>query len=508
MLSAILSIGATYRQRLDPCASPLHTGLMHSNPDPESIHFEEPRAITLPAPSARFRARRFARTAGSFGRNVSGALAGRISGNGGSGPQGIRMAFEDLGATYIKFGQMIASAPAIIPAAIADEFRTTLDSGPPIPFATVQRIIERDLGASITDRFCTFDEHPFAAASIAVVHRATLHDGREVAVKIVRPGVARTVAADLDLMEPMFRLLARQGSNPAYNGLAYLIGLRAQVAEELDLRNEVRTMAYFRGLFETFGLSKLVIPEVITSHCGRGVLTMEYLHGVPIDDLAAAEKMGIDPRPLVNELLRAWVLSALRAGVFHADIHAGNLMILPEGRLAMLDWGIVARLNPETRAFFRAMVEAAIGREEAWGTITAHVIATQGTVLDAFGYTPDDMVTITRQYLEPVLTRPLKDVSMAAMFMPPERAAELNHGIAVPKRSVKERWAANRATARAFRNSLDEGLQENSTQRANFLSAKQLLYLEKYGRIYMPDESILGDHAFLAAALEMKNVDD
>jgi predicted unusual protein kinase regulating ubiquinone biosynthesis (AarF/ABC1/UbiB family) len=480
---------------------------MLSKQPPEPVRYDAPRPIALPSPGARFRARRFARTAGSFGRHVSGAVAGRVAGNAGSPAQGIRRAFEDLGATYIKFGQMIASAPAIIPAAIADEFRTTLDSGPPIPFEQVQRIVLRELGGSIAEQFCTFEQEPFAAASIAVVHRATLHDGQHVAVKIVRPGVARTVAADLDLMEPVFRALARQGSNPAYNALAYLIGLRAQVAEELDLRNEVRTMAYFRVLFETFGLSKLVIPRVIESHSTRRVLTMEYLDGVPIDDLAAAAELGVEPRPLVNELLRAWVLSALRAGVFHADIHAGNLMILRDGRLAMLDWGIVARLNPETRAFFRGLVEAAIGREEAWGPITDHVIATQGTVLDAFGYTHEDMVVITRQYLEPVLTRPLKDVSMAAMFMPPERAAELNHGIAVPKRSRKERWFANRATARAFRNSLDEGLQENSTQRANFLSAKQLLYLEKYGRIYMPDEALLGDHAFLATALEMDNVD-
>ncbi len=469
--------------------------------------YEPPRPIVLPRPSPRFRARRLARTVGSFGKNVTGSMIGGARGTGGSAPQGIRRSFEDLGATYIKFGQMIASAPAVVPAAIAEEFRSTLDSGPPIPFADVRRIVERELGGALEALYGRFEPEPFAAASIAVVHRATLHDGREVAVKIVRPGVARIVAADLDLMEPLFRLLSRQGSNPAYNGLSYLIGLRGQVAEELDLRNEVRTMAYFRSLFERFGLTRLVIPEVIEGHCSRGVLTMEFLDGFPIDDLAAAAEMGVEPRPLVDELLKAWVLSALRAGVFHADIHAGNLLLLRDGRLAMLDWGIVARLNTETRAFFRAMVEAALGREEAWDRITKHVIATNGTVLDAFGYTHEDMIGITRQFLEPVLTRPLKDVSMAAMFMPPEKAAEMNHGIAAPKRTLRERWVANRLTAKAYRNSLEEELQKNSTQRANFLSAKQLLYLERYGRIYMPDQSLLGDHEFLAAALELEDVD-
>src|SRR5688572_15942160 len=309
--------------------------------------YEPPRPIVLPRPSFSFRWRRRLHTAGAFGRRI--AVEGTRDALGRKAPvggvaRGVRLAFEDLGATYVKFGQLVASAPALIPEALSEEFRSTLDSGPPIPYQHVRRIVERELGAPIEELYASFEEEPFAAASIAAVHRATLRDGRSVAVKVIRPGVASVVAADMDLMQPIARALAWQGVEAAYNGVSYLIGLREQVAEELDLRNEARTMEYFRGLFAIFELTRLAIPEVIWTHSSRRVLTMEYMDGSPIDDLAMAAEMGIQPAPLVNDLLRAWVLTALRAGAFHADIHAGNLLLLRDGRLAMLDWGVVARL--------------------------------------------------------------------------------------------------------------------------------------------------------------------
>ncbi len=467
--------------------------------------------IRLPRPSFAFRWQRRLHTAEAFGRRV--AVEGARAGLGRNAPvggvaRGIRLAFEDLGATYVKFGQLVASAPAIIPEALTEEFRSTLDSGPPIPYAQVRQIVERELGAPLEDLYETFEPEPFAAASIAAVHRATLRDGRAVAVKVIRPGVASTVAADLDLMEPVARLLARHGGvEAAYNGASYLVGLREQVAEELDLRNEARTMEYFRGLFATFELTRLAIPEVIATHSARRVLTMEYMDGAPIDDLAGAAELGVEPAPLVNDLLRAWVLTALRAGVFHADIHAGNLLLLRDGRLAMLDWGVVARLDPETRQFFRALVRATLGEEEAWDDIVTHTLATQGTLIETMGYTHEQVMEISKAYLEPVLMRPLKDVSMAAMFMSPEKVLEVNHGVAAPKRSLREKWAQVRLRATTYRNSFDAGVLDQAAQRANFLSAKQLLYLERYGRMYMPEERLLGDHDFLRAALRMSTVD-
>jgi predicted unusual protein kinase regulating ubiquinone biosynthesis (AarF/ABC1/UbiB family) len=466
--------------------------------------YEPPRPIVLPRPSFSFRWRRRLHTAGTFGRRLaveSGRdILGRKAPVGGVA-RGVRLAFEDLGATYVKFGQLVASAPALIPEALTEEFRSTLDSGPPIPYQHVRRIVERELGAPIEELYASFEEEPFAAASIAAVHRATLRDGRSVAVKVIRPGVASVVAADMDLMQPIARALAWQGVEAAYNGVSYLIGLREQVAEELDLRNEARTMEYFRGLFATFELTRLAIPEVIASHSSRRMLTMEFIDGVPVDDLSGAAEMGVDPAPLVNDLLRAWVLTALRAGIFHADIHAGNLLLMPDGRLAMLDWGVVARLDPETRQFFRALVRATLGEEAAWDDIVTHTLATQGPLIEAMGYSHEQVMEISKAYLEPVLMRPLKDVSMAAMFMSPEKVLEVNHGVAAPKRSLREKWAQNRLRARTYRMSFEAEVLNQAAQRANFLSAKQLLYLERYGRMYMPEERLLGDPEFLRAAL-------
>jgi predicted unusual protein kinase regulating ubiquinone biosynthesis (AarF/ABC1/UbiB family) len=416
----------------------------------------------------------------------------------------IRRTFERLGATYVKFGQAVASSPAVIPVAIADEFRSCLDQGPALPWRVVRETVEADLGRPLESMYAEFGHTPVASASIAVVHRARLVTGEDVAVKVIRPGIGGVVATDLDLMEPVARFVARQGVDGAGNAVAYLVGLRQQIAEELDLRNEVRTMAYFRALYEHFGLHRLVIPRVFEEFCGQRVLTMEYIDGGPIDDLDRATAYGVDPAPLVRDLLRAWVLTALGAGVFHADIHAGNLFLMPDGRLAMLDWGVVSRLDDQTQDLFRALVEAAVGEEAAWDRVADHMIRSQGVLLqDGFGASREDVRDLVKMYMQPILTSPLKDVSMAALFMSPEKAREVNHGEARPKRTLREKWQQNRLVARAVRKAMDAGHFEEEMQRQTFLAGKQLLYLERYGRMYTPDEALLGDHEFLKAALRL-----
>jgi predicted unusual protein kinase regulating ubiquinone biosynthesis (AarF/ABC1/UbiB family) len=469
------------------------------------LTYREPEPIRLPIPGRAMRARRMAHSLAAAGRHFAPMAARKVARR----PQvqrpaahALRRMFEDLGATYVKFGQAVASSPAVIPESIAEEFRSCLDSGPAVPFRQVRAVVEADLGMPLETAFAEFSRKPVAAASIAVVHRARLHDGSEVAVKVLRPGIAEVVASDLDLMEPLFRILARQGVEPAYSAVGYLIGLREQVAEELDLRNEVRTMAYFRELFTRFGLHRLVIPRVEEHLCGPNVLTMEFMVGAPIDDLANVEKLGHDPAPLVAELLQAWLLTALRAGVFHADIHAGNLFLLDDGRLAMLDWGIVARLDADGQDLFRAIVRCALGEEAAWDDVTAHTLRAQKALLqDGFGYSYEDVRDMVRLFMEPVLTKPLKDVSMAALFMSPEQAAKVNHGVDLPQRSLMEHMRRNRAIAKAFRRAMDGGTLESPFNRSTFLSAKQLLYLERYGRMYLPDRALLADHDFLRAAL-------
>ncbi|MER3520986.1 MAG: hypothetical protein C4317_01605, partial [Acidimicrobiia bacterium] len=174
----------------------------------------------------------------------------------------LRLSFEDLGATYLKFGQLIASSPGIFGEAISQEFRTCLDTGPAIPFWKVRKIVERELGAPLEEIYDEFDSEPIAAASIAAVHRGRLTTGDEVAVKVVRPGVASTIATDIEIMEPLFSLLAKQiGVGLAGPLLQLLSGFSRQVAEELNLENELRVMDYNRQLARALGLKKILVPK-------------------------------------------------------------------------------------------------------------------------------------------------------------------------------------------------------------------------------------------------------
>jgi predicted unusual protein kinase regulating ubiquinone biosynthesis (AarF/ABC1/UbiB family) len=408
---------------------------------------------------------------------------------------------EGLGATYVKFGQFIASASGIVGAETAEEFRACLDAGPPVPFRDVRRAVEEEIGAGIESAFAAFEEAPFAAASIAVVHRARLHDGTPVAVKVLRPGIERTIATDLGMMEWWARFLASRGVDQAYNMVGLVVGLRLQVAEELDLRNEARTMHAFRSLFSRFGLSLLVVPHTYPQLSGRRVLTMDLLDGRPLDDHAHARAHAIDPAPLVRELMRAWILTGLHANAFHADIHAGNLLLLRDGRLGMLDWGIVARMDHQTARMMRSICEAVTGNEDAWDDIARALAEVNGPSFRALGLSDADIRRFGRALFEPVLTRPLSEVSMSDLLMNGDDVVRMATGEAPTRTTWGDRRRRMREAAGSYRAAADNGTFEAPAMRMGFLSMKQMVYLERYGRMYIPDESLFGDTHFIRRVL-------
>ncbi|MGA2037562.1 MAG: AarF/UbiB family protein [Acidimicrobiales bacterium] len=433
-------------------------------------------------------------------RQVRHARRGSLSANEFARP--LRETFEDLGGTYIKFGQLIASAPGVFGNDFADEFRSCLDTGPIVAFTEVRRTIEADLGMPIGDAYAEIDPEPIGRASIAVVHRARLTSGRRVAVKVLRPGIDELVATDLDLLQPLLDLVARQtGDQTAGSLLQMLDGFREQIGEELDLRNEARAMAHFRRLLTEVDLPRIAVPEVVTELSGSNVLTMELFDGMPVDDLAAVTQYGVDPAPLLEQVVHAFILTTVRWGAFHGDLHAGNLFLLSDGRIGVLDWGIVGRLDPATHRFFVRMLEAVLGDEAAWDDVAAHLVRTYGPAMrDALGLDDAQLAAFVRGVIEPVFTRPFGEVSLSQIITAPQAQLAKARGIEAHHRSVRTVIRRLRAQRKLRRAAEAGGGVASDFDRATFLLGKQLVYFERYGKLFLADTPLL-DREFFATVM-------
>lgn len=415
----------------------------------------------------------------------------------------LRRTFEDLGGTYMKFGQLVASSPGLFGEELAEEFRTCLDTGPSVPFEAVRDIVERDLGRSLEEAYASFDPQPIGTASIAVVHRAVLHDGTEVAVKVLRPGIGESVATDLELLQPLLELVARQtGDQGAGTLLQLFSGFRVQVGEELDLRNEARALAAFGVLLGEFDLPELVVPSPYPELSGASVLTMTLLDGVPIDDLAGVAAFGVDPAPLVADVVRAFFLTSVRWGAFHGDVHAGNMLLLRDGRIGIIDWGIVGRLDPETHYTFIRMLAAALGDETAWGDIATHLTRTYGPAMQqGLGLSDAELAVFVRGLIEPVLLRPFGEVSLSVLIQAPQVQAAKARGIEAGNRSLRAMVGRLRAQRRLRRLADESGGTNSDFDRGTFLLGKQLMYFERYGKLFLSEVPLLHDRAFFEELL-------
>jgi predicted unusual protein kinase regulating ubiquinone biosynthesis (AarF/ABC1/UbiB family) len=411
----------------------------------------------------------------------------------------LRLVFDDLGGTFAKLGQLVGSASGLFGETFSAEFRSTLDDVTPIPFPDVRLAVEDAYGLPLHRLFREFDEAPIAAASLAAVHRAVLLDGRTVAVKVLRPGIEEKMAIDLAVMRPLFDFLGHQMAVGILGEFPSLIqGLEEQLSEELDLRNEARSMRWFEGLRRTLDFDRLVVPLPIDGYIAKRALAMTFVGGVKIDDLGAIDRIGVDPAPLVQECVRAWFATALCNGAFHGDVHAGNLLVTDDGRLAVLDWGIVGRLDADTHLFFRRMVEGAMGDESAWIDVWATVKATYGTALqDSIGLTDEQMIQVVRMQVEPIFHRPFGEVSLSDLIVNNDAVTQLLDeerptpptGMARVQRAFGT-WRQERAFRKGQR---DSGVRDTSFDRSLFLLGKQLAYFERYGKLFLPDTPLLWD---------------
>ncbi|HBH50303.1 MAG TPA: ubiquinone biosynthesis protein [Planctomycetaceae bacterium] len=260
----------------------------------------------------------------------------------------VRMVLEELGPTFIKFGQVMSTRPDLVPAGMIAELEKLQDRVPPFPSAEAVRLLQEQLGGEVTAVFSRFDLEPLAAGSLGQVHRAVRLDGTEVAVKIRRPNVVRDVERDLSLMNELAALIeAHVPEAEPFDPVGLVSQFARSIRRELNFSREGRTIEEFQRLFRHD--ATLRVPRVFWDQTTESVLTMEFLGGVKISDGPALREAGYEPATIAANGARIFMKMAFDLGVFHGDPHPGNLKVLPGGVIGLIDFGMVGRLEQEKR---------------------------------------------------------------------------------------------------------------------------------------------------------------
>lgn len=417
----------------------------------------------------------------------------------------LRHTTEDLGTTFVKLGQVLASSPSIAGETLSHALRGLLDNGPAIPMDDIKHIVERDTGKAFHEVFGSFNPKPHAAASLAVVHKATLVDGTPVAVKLLRPHTDRIVAEDFAVLRPLVGFLARQIPVGIVTTLPPTVdGLVEQLGEELDLRNEARSMEWFRGMVEVIDAKGVIVPRHFPDASGRRVLTMEFIDGRPVDDLSSLADFGFDAKEAVQNLLHAWFAVTLCTGTFHGDMHAGNLLFTDKGEVVILDWGIVGRLDKASRKFLRSAIEAAMGDEAKWDDVRNHIMPSIGAqVIQMTGLTEDQIFGMIKGQIEMIMTEPFSNLNLMAL-MPTIPQIE---GVEVPMPTTPLGWVKFIRTERR-RIKRFPGDLPVVPDRGEMLMVKQLLYFERYGKMYLGDQPLIWDPEVYKTLLALPQGED
>jgi len=341
----------------------------------------------------------------------------------------LRVAAEQLGPTYIKLGQIVASGDGIFPAELVEEFKWCRDRVRPEPWPVIARVLSEELGRPLHAVFAAVDPTPLAAASIAQVHRAELRDGTEVVIKIQRPTVAKRVHQDLAVMAWLAPHLVGRIPVAALANPPALVELFAEtIIEELDFRLEAENMLDIAMTFAALGQRDFVVPRPHPTLVTRRMLVMERLNGFNFSDAVGMRAAGIDTDAVVRSGMVGFLEGAMLHGIFHGDLHGGNLFVLPSGKIALLDFGITARLSEPKRL---ALLSLIVGASN--GDITTQVAAMRdlgalpehsdvASVIDQLGLDrpPVDPTTLTPDELVGELQRSIKTLLALGARMPKE----------------------------------------------------------------------------------------
>jgi ubiquinone biosynthesis protein len=260
-------------------------------------------------------------------------------------PDELAADLERLGPAFIKLGQLLSTRADLLPPAYLEALGRLQDSVEPFSFADVERVIQEDLGLRLSKGFASFDAEPIAAASLGQVHRAQLRDGAEVAVKVQRPDLREGLAHDLAAMEDIAEILDRHtDAGRQFEFVQMVAEFRRSLAQELDYRREAHNLVRLAQNLSAF--RRVVIPKPVDDYTSSRVLTMEFVHGRKITSITPLVRQDFDGLGLTRELFRAYLHQIIIDGFFHADPHPGNVFLTDDGRIALIDLGMVSRLSP------------------------------------------------------------------------------------------------------------------------------------------------------------------
>ena len=332
---------------------------------------------------------------------------------------------EALGPTFIKLGQLLSTRPDLLPPEYIEALARLQDNVDPFPYEEVEQIVQEELGVRLSKAFERFDQQPLAAASLGQVHRAMLRDGREVAVKVQRPGVKERVLKDLEALHEVAALLDRfSAATRSMDAPAVLEEFRRTIMCELDYREEARNLVSLAHQLRDF--ERIIVPLPVDDYTTARVLTMDYIDGTKITKVSPVEWTEVDGAELGEDLFRAYLQQILVDGVFHADPHPGNLFLTADHRLALIDLGMVGRVSGAMQEqLFRLMLAISEGR----GDEAASMVIAIGERRDSF-----DEMAMRRVIVELVARyqhAAVKDLNVGLVMLQVARKAT-EHGLRMP----------------------------------------------------------------------------
>ncbi|XP_076948484.1 putative aarF domain-containing protein kinase At5g05200, chloroplastic isoform X2 [Bidens hawaiensis] len=403
-------------------------------------------------------------------------------------PLYLRKLFERLGATYIKLGQFIASAPTLFPAEYVQEFQYCFDRAPVVPLDEIKSILREELAGPIDSIYEYVDPTPLASASIAQVHAARLKGSQaDVVIKVLKPGIEDVLVADLNFIYVVARIVEFLNPELSRASLVAIVNdIRASMLEEVDFKKEAANIESFRGYLQSMGLtSQATAPKVYPEFSTKRVLTMERLYGVPLTDLDSISNLVSSPETSLITALNVWFGSLLACETFHADVHAGNLWVLRDGRIGFLDFGIVGRISPKTWNAMEVFL-GSIATEEYESMASALIeMGATNTNVDSRAFAKDlEKIFASIQDLD-------TEVVVATATRTDTNATAISANLVVDERQM------NALFLDVVRVSESYGLR---FPREFALLMKQLLYFDRYTRLLAPNMNMLQDQRVTIAS--------